>query len=79
MFCEGTVSIFVFPSVRDERVWPDPDSFDPTRFLDESGRVDRQMKEQLLSFSVGTSAHGQIYTTARAMVPGWDHWDCYGT
>ncbi len=38
---------------RDERVWPDPDSFDPTRFLDESGGVDRQIQEQLIPFGIG--------------------------
>ena len=46
-----TVMSNLYAVHRDEAVWNDPDTFKPSRFLDENGKVDR--KEQLIPFSIG--------------------------
>ena len=46
-----TVMSNLYAVHRDERVWDEPDRFDPSRFLDENGRIIR--KEQLIPFCIG--------------------------
>ena len=52
---KGTLILPNLNSVhRDERYFPDPLKFDPSRFLDEKGSVRRV--EQLIPFSIGKQA-----------------------
>ncbi len=43
---------------RDERVWEDPDLFNPGRFLDDSGKIVR--KEQFIPFAIGNCKSSSI-------------------
>nr|VFJ73138.1 MAG: Cytochrome P450 [Candidatus Kentron sp. FW] len=42
-----------YSTTRDERHWPDPESFNPRRFLDAEGRVDRSRTDKFLPFGIG--------------------------
>nr|VFJ42288.1 MAG: Cytochrome P450 [Candidatus Kentron sp. FW] len=51
---KGTI-LFInyYSTTRDERHWPDPETFDPRRFLDEDGRIDRNRIDRFLPFGIG--------------------------
>nr|VFJ73136.1 MAG: Cytochrome P450 [Candidatus Kentron sp. FW] len=54
---KGTI-LFInyYSTTRDEHHWPDPETFDPKRFLDEDGKIDRNRIDKFLPF--GTGHHG---------------------
>ncbi len=47
--------IFVnyYSTTRDERHWPEPESFDPRRFLDNDGKIDGNRLNKFLPFGIG--------------------------
>nr|VFJ73132.1 MAG: Cytochrome P450 [Candidatus Kentron sp. FW] len=51
---KGTI-IFVnyYSTTRDERYWPEPESFDPMRFLDRDGKIDSDQTNKFLPFGIG--------------------------
>nr|VFJ73137.1 MAG: Cytochrome P450 [Candidatus Kentron sp. FW] len=52
---KGTI-LFInyYSTTRDERHWPDPEVFDPKRFLNKDGKVDGAQVDKFLPFGVGS-------------------------
>nr|VFJ54201.1 MAG: Cytochrome P450 [Candidatus Kentron sp. DK] len=42
-----------YSTTRDERYWPEPELFDPKRFLDKEGKMNRAQTEKFLPFGIG--------------------------
>ncbi|CAH1264340.1 CYP2U1 [Branchiostoma lanceolatum] len=48
---ETSVTVNIWSVHRDPNLWPGPDKFDPTRFLDDSGKYVR--RDEVIPFSIG--------------------------
>nr|VFK66235.1 MAG: Cytochrome P450 [Candidatus Kentron sp. UNK]VFK71845.1 MAG: Cytochrome P450 [Candidatus Kentron sp. UNK] len=43
-----------YSTTRDKRYWPDPEAFDPKRFLNKDGKIDRDQLDKFLPFGIGS-------------------------
>ncbi|XP_061185656.1 cytochrome P450 2B4-like [Saccostrea echinata] len=54
LFPKGTTVLCLFDSVlMDSEIFPEPSKFKPERFLDDHGRCGEELKDKLVSFSLG--------------------------
>ncbi|XP_062602729.1 cytochrome P450 2B4-like isoform X3 [Saccostrea cucullata] len=57
LFPKGTTVLFLLESaLMDPETFPEPSKFKPERFLDDNGRCREDLKDKLISFSVGPRA-----------------------
>ena len=50
----------IWSAHRNPRVWIEPDSFNPERFLDSAGKINKSLTEHLIPFGVGKSLEYEL-------------------